>query len=44
MSAVYPLDLEREIDRRWFHRVITESDRDELKPSRREQGRLLMDF
>ncbi len=80
MSAVYPLDLEREIDRRWFHRVmlvdrplpldrpkhpndirplpkrpldrgelprkseLTESDRDELKPSRREQGRLLMDF
>jgi hypothetical protein len=22
MSAVYPLDLEREIDRRWFHRVM----------------------
>ena len=23
MSAVYPLDLQREIDRRWAHRLTT---------------------
>jgi hypothetical protein len=80
MCAVYPLYLEREIDRRWLHRLVpkdrsmpfnrpkhpndirplpkrphgrgnlvrkselVKSDRDEQKPSRREQRRHLMEL